>query len=221
MMTSAEYDARICNEDLKEYFHHLTLERQENPQNEAIKDIIAELQGIVIPGRLSGKAVVELREQNKVAADLAEEGKIEESLAVIEQIINAFPEHYSAFYTLGYISFEQEDFEKAIECFKQAFEYNQFFTDVVLRIYDCCACLGDMSEIGVVLNKALALQPSDPELLETRRHLEDGTYPERLAQYVKKTDEKKDKLRQELLEIKRLLEEGNTEEALEKLNKLV
>ncbi|MDR2555481.1 MAG: tetratricopeptide repeat protein [Fibromonadaceae bacterium] len=221
MMTFAEYDARICNEDLKEYFHHLTLERQGNPQNETIKDVIAELQGIVIPGRLSGKAVIELREQNKVAADLAEEGKIEESLAVIEQIIDACPENYSAFYTLGYISFEQEDFEKAIECFKQAFEYNQFFTDVVLRIYDCCVCLGDMSDIGVVLNKALALQPSDPELLETKRHLEEGTYPERLAQHIKKTDEKKDKLRQELLEIKRLLEEGNTEEALEKLNKLV
>ncbi len=221
MMTFAEYDARICNEDLKEYFHHLTLERQENPQNETIKDVIAELQGIVIPGRLSGKAVIELREKNKVAANLAEEGKIEESLAVIEQIIDACPENYSAFYTLGYISFEQDDFEKAIECFKQAFEYNQFFTDVVLRIYDCCVCLGDMSDIGVVLNKALALQPSDPELLETRRHLEDGTYPERLAQHIKKTDEKKDKLRQELLEIKRLLEEGNTEEALEKLNKLV
>jgi len=221
MMTSAEYDARICNEDLKEYFHHLTLERQENPQNEAIKDIIAELQGIVIPGRLNGKAVVELREQNKVAANLAEEGKIEESLAVIEQILNACPEHYSAFYTLGVISFEQGDFEKAFECFKQAFEYNQFFTDVVLRIFDCSVCLGDMSEIGVVLNKALALQPSDPELLETRKHLEDGTYPERLARHIKKTDEKKDKLKQELLEIKRLLEEGNTEEALEKLNKLV
>jgi len=221
MMTFAEYDARICNEDLKEYFHHLTLERQENPQSEAIKDVIAELQGIVFPGRLSGKAIVELREQNKVAANLAEEGKIEESLAVIEQILNVCPEHYSAFYTLGVISFEQGDFEKAFECFKQSFEYNQFFTDVVLRIYDCCVCLGDMSEMGTALNRALALQPSDPELLETKHHLEDGTYPERLAQYVKKTDEKKDKLRQELLEIKRLLEEGNTEEALEKLNKLV
>jgi len=221
MMTFAEYDARICNNDLKEYFHNLTLERQENPQNEAIKDVIAELQGVVLPGRLSGKAVIELREQNKIAANLAEEGKIEESLATIEQILNVCPEHYSAFYTLGVISFEQGDFEKALECFKQAFEYNQFFTDVVLRIFDCCVCLGDMSEIGVSLDKALVLQPSDPELLETKRHLEDGTYPERLAKHIKKTDEKRDKLRQDLLEIKRMLEIGNTEEALEKIKTLV
>jgi len=190
-MTFAEYDARLCNEDLKEYFHHLTLERQENPQNETIKDIIAELQGVVIPGRLSGKAVIESREQNKIAANLAEEGKIEESLAKIEQIFNVCPEHYCAFYTLGVISFEQGDFEKALECFKQAFEYNQFFTDAVLRIFDCCVCLGDTSEISASLDKALVLQPSDPELLETKRHLEDGTYPERLAKYIKNTDEKK------------------------------
>jgi len=221
MMTFAEYDARLCNKDLKEYFHYLTLERQENPQNETIKDIIAELQGVVIPGRLSGKAVIESREQNKIAANLAEEGKIEESLAAIEQILNVCPEHYSAFYTLGVISFEQGDFEKALECFKQAFEYNQFFTDVVLRIFDCCICLGDMSEINVSLEKALVLQPNDPELLETKRHLEDGTYPERLAKYIKNTDEKRDKLKYELLELKKILESGNTAEALEKIKTLV
>lgn len=221
MMTFAEYDARLCNNDLKEYFQHLTLERQEKPQDEAIKDVIAELQGIVFPGRLSGKAVIELREQNKIAANLAEEGKIEESLAAIDKILNACPEHYCAFYTLGVISFEQGNFEEALECFKQAFEYNHFFTDVVLRIFDCCVCIGDMNEVSVSLDKALVLQPSDPELLETKQHLENGTYPERLAKHIKKTDEKRDKLRQELLEIKRMLEDGNIDEALERIKALV
>jgi tetratricopeptide (TPR) repeat protein len=221
MMTFAEYDDRLCNKDLKEYFHYLTLERQENPQDEEIKDIIAELQGIVLPGRLSGKAVIELREQNKVAANLAEQGKIEESLEAINQVLAVCPEHYSAFYTLGVISFEQGNFEEALECFKQAFEYNQFFIDVVLRIFDCCICLGDTSDIIASLDKALILQPSDPELLETKRHLEDGTYPERLAKYIKKTDEKKDKLKQELLELKEILESGNIDDALKKIKAMV
>jgi len=221
MMTFAEYDARLCNEDLKEYFHYLTLERQENPQDETIKDIIAELQGIVFSSRLSGKTVIELREQNKVAENLAEEGKIEESLEAIKQILDVCPEHYSAFYTLGVISFEQGNFADALECFKQAFEYNPFSVNVILRIFDCCVCLGDMSEIIVSLDKALVLQPSDPELLETKQHLEDGTYPERLAKYIRNADEKKDKLKQELLELKRILESGNTAEALEKIKTLV
>jgi len=220
-MTFAEYDARLCNKDLKEYFHYLTLERQENPQNETIKDIIAELQGVVLPERLNGKAVIELREQNKAAANLAEEGKIEESLEAIDKILNVCPEHYSAFYTLGVISFEQGNIEESLECFKQAFEYNQYFTDVVLRIFDCCVCLGNMDEISVSLDKAIALQPNDPELLETKRHLEDGTYPERLEKYIKSTDVKKDRLKQELLELKRILESGNTLEALEKIKSLV
>jgi len=221
MMTFAEYDARLCNEDLKEYFHYLTLQRQENPQNEIVKDTIAELQGVVLSGRLSGKAVIELREQNKAAANLAEDGKIEESLEAIDKILGICPEHYSAFYTLGVISFEQGNFEEALECFKQAFEYNQYFTDVVLRIFDCCVCLGNMSEAAAALEKAIALQPSDPELLETKRHLENGTYPERLEQYIKKTDEKRDRLKQELREIKKILESGNTDEALERLKALV
>jgi len=221
MMTFAEYDARLCNKDLKDYFHYLTLDRQENPQDETIKDVIAELQGIVLPGRLSGKTVIELREQNKVAANLAEEGKIEESLEAIKQILDVCPEHYSAFYTLGVISFEQGNFADALECFKQAFEYNPFSVDVVLRIFDCCICLGDASEISVSLEKALVLQPNDPELLETKRHLEDGTYPERLAKYIKSSDEKKDKLKYELLELKKILESGNTAEALEKIKTLV
>jgi tetratricopeptide (TPR) repeat protein len=221
MMTFAEYDARLCNKDLKEYFQYLTLERQENPQDETIKNIIAELQGIVFSGRLSGKAIIELRDMNKVAANLAEQGKIEESLEAIKQIIIACPEHYFAFYTLGIISFEQRNFREALECFKQAFEYNQFFIDVVLRIFDCCICLGDASEISIFLDKALALQPNDPELLETKRHLEDGTYPEHLAKYIKKPIERKEELKLELLELKEMLESGNTDDALKKIKTLV
>jgi tetratricopeptide (TPR) repeat protein len=221
MMTSTEYDARLCNKDLKEYFQYLILERQEDPQDETIKDIIAELQGIVFSGRLSGKAIIELREENKVAADLAEQGKIEESLEAIKQILIACPEHYLAFYTLGIISFEQGNFAEALECFKQAFEYNQFFIDVVLRIFDCCICLGDVSEISVSLDKALVLQPSDPELLETKRHLEDGTYPERLAKYIKIHNVEKNELKQELLKLKEMLESGNTDDALKKIKTMV
>jgi tetratricopeptide (TPR) repeat protein len=221
MMTTAEYDARLCNKDLKDYFQYLTLERQENSQDETIKDIIAELQGIVFPGHLNGKAIIELREQNKVAASLAEQGKIEESLEAIKQIITIYPEHYLAFYTLGVISFEQGNFAEALECFKQAFEYNQFFTDVVLRIFDCCICLGNTSEINVALSKALILQPSDPELLETKRHLEDGTYPERLAKYIKIHDAEKKELKQELLKLKEMLENGNMDEALKKIKTMV
>jgi len=223
MMTFAEYNARLCNNDLQEFFQHLLLEREklENPQEETAKDIIAELQGIVFNSHIDGKTVIELREQNKIAADLAEQGKIEESISAIQDILRVYPEHYSAFYTLGSISFGLGNFSEALKRFKEAFEFNPFFVDAVLRIFDCSVCLGNTSEVGSLLNKALTLQPNDPELLGTKRHLEKGTYPERLAKYMEKPNVKKGELTHELLRLKEMLERGNSEEALKRIKLLV
>jgi tetratricopeptide (TPR) repeat protein len=221
MITFAQYNARLCNKDLQEYFQHLLLKRSEKPQDESVKDIIAELQGVALHGRLNGKDIIELREQNRVAADLAQQGKIEESVAMLQQILAVYPEHYSAFYTLGIISFEQGNYTEALDCFKQAFEYNQFFVDAILRIFDCSVCLGDTSGIYELLNKALTLQPNDPELLETKQHLENDTYPERLAKYIETPNTKEDELKQELLKLKRMLESGDSGKALARLKALV
>ncbi len=219
MMSFAEYNARLCDKDLQEYFQCLLLERQENPTDETVKDTIAELQGIVIQGHLHGKTVIDLREQNKVAADLVEQGKIKESTDIITQILAIYPEHYSAFYTLGIISFNQGNYANALDCFKQAFEYNPFFTDAVLRIFDCSVCLGNTKDVGDFVTKALTFQPNDPELQETKLHLEIGTYPERLAKYMEK--EEKNNMKSELLKLKSILESGNAKEALEKIKSMV
>jgi tetratricopeptide (TPR) repeat protein len=220
MMDFAEYNARLCDKDLQEYFQYLLLERQEKPEDDTIKDTIAELQGIVMPGHLNGKMVIELREQNKIAADLAEQGKIKESTAIIQQILTIYSEHYSAFYTLGEISFNQGNYTNALDCFKQAFEINPFFTDAVLRIFDCSVYIGNTSSIIDIVNKALTLQPSDPELLEVKLHLEDGTYPQHITQSIAAIPEK-DEIKKELLKIKEMLENGDLEAALEKLKTLV
>lgn len=221
MMTFEKYNARLCDKDLQEYFEYLLLKRLENHRNEAIKDTIAELQGLVLSGKLNGKTVVELREQSKLAADLAEQGKIEESIAQIQQILMVYPQHYFAFYTLGIISFEQGNFAEALDCFKQSFENNEFFVDAVLRIFDCSVCLGDTSGVDELLSKALAALPNDPELLETKQHLESGTYPERLLKYMEAPAAKEQDLKQDLLKLKEMLESGNSDEALEKLRTLV
>jgi tetratricopeptide (TPR) repeat protein len=218
-MTYAEYNARLCDKDLLEYYQQLLLERQESPEDEIVKDTIAELQGIVMPGHLNGKTVIELREQNKVAADLAEQGKIKESTDIIQQVLVIYPEHYSAFYTLGVISFGQRNYENALSCFKQSFEYNPFFTDAVLRIFDCCVYLGNISGVDNILSKALALQPSDPELLETKKHLENGSFPERLSKHMGSQSEKN--VKEELLKLKEMLESGNPKAALERIKSLV
>jgi len=223
-MTFAEYNARLCNKDLQEYFQHLLSERSqlENPpEDETAKNIIAELQGIVFPSHLNGKTIIELREQNEIAADLAEQGKIDESIAKIQQILEIYPEHYSAFYTLGLISFGQGNIPEALERFKEAFEYNPFFTDAILRIFDCCVCLGNLSVIEELLNKALTLQPEDPELLETKRHVKSGTYPKRLSEIIKNRTSEKPELKSELLKLKQMLESGNSAEALQRLKALV
>ncbi len=219
MITFAEYNARLCNKDLQEYFQHLLLKRLERPQDDSVKDVIAELQGVVLPGHLNGKTVIELREQNKIAEDLAQQGKIKESIAVLQQILTVYSEHYFAFYTFGVIAFEQGNYTEALDCFKQAFEYNPFFTDAILRIFDCSVCTGSTSDVSEFLSKALTLQPNDPELLETKRHLENGTYPERLAKYINPPEKESD-LKQELLKLKNMLENGNSSEALEKLKVL-
>ena len=223
MMTFAQYNARLCNKDLQEYFQCLLLEREqfENPEDETAKNIIAELQGIVFPSNLDGKTIIELRGQNEMAANLAEQGKIDESIAIIQQILEIYPEHYSAFYTLGTISFGQGNIPEALERFKEAFEYNPFFTDAILRIFDCSVCLGDTGAVEESLSKALMLQPNDPELLETKRHLECGSYPERLAEHIKKQNPEELELKTELLKLKQMLESGNSAEALEKLRELV
>jgi tetratricopeptide (TPR) repeat protein len=223
MMTFAEYNARLCNKDLQEYFQHLLLDRAqlENPEDETAKDIIAELHGIVLPSHLSGQTIIELREQNEIAADLAEQGKIDESIAKIQQILEIYPEHYSAFYTLGTISFEQGNIPEALERFKDAFEYNPFFIDAVLRIFDCCVCLGNTGIVEELLNKALMLQPDDPELLETKKHLENKTYPKRLAEVIKRQTLEKPELKTELLKLKYMLESGNSAEALQKIKTLI
>jgi len=222
-MTFAEYNARLCNKDLQEYFQLLLLERADpkNSETETAKDIIAELQGIVFPSSLNGHTVIELREQNEIAANLAEQGKIDESIAKIQQILEIYPEHYGAFYTLGLISFGQGNIPEALERFKEAFEFNPFFTDAILRIYDCCVCIGNTSTIEELLTKALTLQPEDPELLETKQHLKDGTYPKRLAEHIKNRPLEKPELKTELLKLKQLLESGNSTEALQKIKMLV
>jgi len=223
MMTFAEYNARLCNKDLQEYFQYLLLERErpKDSEDETTKNIIAELQGIVFPSRLSGNAIIELREQNEIAANLAEQGKIDESIAEIQKILEICPEHYSAFYTLGFISFGQGNIAEALERFKEAFEYNPFFTDAILRVFDCCICLGDTSVIEELLNKALTLQPDDYELLETKEHLKNGTYPKRLEEHIKKQPLKEPDRKAELLKVKQMLESGNITEALQKLKTLV
>jgi len=221
MMNFAEYNARLCDKDLQEYFQHLLLERVEKPHDETVKDQIAELQCLVLSKRLSGKAVIELRDQNKVAAELAEQGKIDESVILLQQILAICPEHYYAIYTLGVIAFEQGNFEEALDCFEHAFETNPFFTDSLLRIFDCSVCMGNTSKISGLVNKALNLQPNDPELLETKRHLEDGTYPERLEKLIKAPKEKETDIKDELLKLKAMLERGNSGEALEKLKSLI
>jgi tetratricopeptide (TPR) repeat protein len=222
-MTFAEYNARLCNKDLQEYFQYLLLEREQpkNPEDETSKNIIAELQGIVFPSNLDGHSVIELREQNEIAANLAEQGKIDESIAKIQQILEIYPEHYSAYYTLGIISFGQGNIPEALERFKEAFEYNPFFTDAILRIFDCCVCLGDTRIIEELLNKALMLQPDDYELLETKRHLKNGTYPKRLEELIKNHTLEKPELKTELLKLKQMLESGNSQEALQKIRTLV
>ncbi len=222
-MTFAEYNARLCNKDLQEYFQYLLLERADskNSENDTAKDIIAELQGVVFPGDLSGHTIIELREQNELAADLAEQGKIDESIAKIQQILEVYPEHYGAFYTLGLISFGQGNIPEALDRFKDAYEYNPFFTDAILRIYDCCVCMGNTSVIEELLDKALTLQPEDPELLETKQHLKDGSYPKRLAEHIKKPSLEKPELKNELLRLKQLLESGNSVEALQKIKTLL
>jgi tetratricopeptide (TPR) repeat protein len=219
MMTYAEYNERLCDKDLQELFEYLLMERVESPRDENVKDTIAELKGITMNGKLQGKTIIELREQNKIAALYAEQGNIEESLAEIQQILRVYPEHYAAYYTLGVISFEQGNFEEALECFNQAFEYNPFFIDAVLRIFDTSVCLGNTSGVGTILNKALDLLPNDPELLETRKYLEAGTYPERLEKYIEKREG--DPLKDELRRLKKMLESGKSDEVLEKLKMLV
>ena len=218
MITYAEYNARLCDKDLQEFFQYLLMARLENPADETVKDTIAELQGLAISNKLDGKTIIELREQSKIAADLAEQGKLEDSLFQIQHILEAYPEHYSAYYTLGMVSFEQGNFSEALGCFKQAFDYNQFFVDAVLRIFDCCVCLGNVSEVDEYLSRALLLQKEDPELLETKTHLEHGTYPERLIKYLETPEEKQ---RRELLKVKEMLESGDSDSALEKLKALI
>jgi len=222
-MTFAEYNARLCNKDLQEYFQYLLLEREQpkNPEDETAKDIIAELQGIVFPGHLNGQTIIELREQNEIAAHLAEQGKIDESIAKIQQILEIYPEHYSAFYTLGVISFQQGNIAEALERFKEAFEYNPFFTDAILRIFDCCVCMGNTGVIEEMLNKALTFQPDDYELLETKEHLKNGTYPKRLEEHIKPQSFEKPELKTELLKLKQMLESGNSAEALQRIRALV
>jgi tetratricopeptide (TPR) repeat protein len=223
MMTFAEYNARLCNKDLQEYFQYLLLEREQpkNPEDEISKNIIAELQGIVFPSNLDGHTVIELREQNEIAANLVEQGKIDESIAKIQRILEVYPEHYSAFYTLGIISFGRGNISEALERFKEAFEFNPFFTDAILRIFDCCICLGDTRVIEELLNKALAFQPDDYELLETKQHLKNGTYPKRLEEHIKNQTLEKPELKAELLKLKQMLESGNSAEALQKIRTLV
>ncbi|MDR0517412.1 MAG: hypothetical protein LBH25_10260 [Fibromonadaceae bacterium] len=220
MMSFAEYNARLSDKDLQEYFHCLLIERQKSPQDETVKNTIAELQGITITGKLNGKTIIDLREQNKIAEDLAAQGKIDECVEKIRQILAVYPEHYSAFYTIGNIAFEQGNFSEAIDGFKQAFEFNPFFTDAFLRIYDCSACMGDTSGVAELLHKALALQPNDPELLETKEHLEHGTYPDRLCDFLDAKDGTR-KIKRELLKVRDMLESGNSKEALEKIKTLV
>jgi tetratricopeptide (TPR) repeat protein len=223
MMTFAEYNARLCNKDLQEYFQYLLLEREQpkNHEDETAKNVIAELQGIVFPSNLDGHSVIELREQNEIAANLAEQGKIDESITKIQQILEIYPEHYSAYYTLGTISFGRGNIPEALERFKEAFEYNSFFTDAILRIFDCCVCLGDTRIIEELLNKALTHQPDDYELLETKQHLKNGTYPKRLEELIKNRTLEKPELKNELLKLKYMLESGNSAEALQKIRALL
>jgi len=199
----------------------LERERPKNPEDETAKNIIAELQGIVFTSHLDGHSIIELREQNEIAANLAEQGKIEESIAEIQKILEIYPEHYSAFYTLGVISFGQGNIPEALVRFKEAFEFNPFFTDAILRIFDCCICLGDTRTVEELLNKALALQPDDYELLETKEHLKNGTYPKRLEEHIKKRPLEEPERKAELLKVKQMLESGNITEALQKLKTLV
>lgn len=154
----------------------------------------AKARGEVIPERL-----IESRELNLALENQIREGLLDLAMQSALDIIKADSEDYRAWNNKGLIHWYQEDMVEAIACFVKSVKLNPWYTDAVLNHYDCALLTGQVEGFEPVLNQCLKLAPNNQELLDVRKELLLGQWPERLSRYQgvqEELSQEKEKLKQ-------------------------
>lgn len=91
-----------------------------------IETRLKKLEGLVV----TEDVLAELDKGNK----LFDEGKIDEAMAVYNDILNKNPEAYVINYSIGNCYFVREDYDRAIEYYQKVYEKNPQFTKAIIGI---------------------------------------------------------------------------------------
>lgn len=157
--------------------------------------------------------LIQTRELNITAENLIREGIPDKAREILEDLVRRQPSNYRALNNLGLLAWYAQDMDKAWKLFIQAVENNPWYLDAMVNLYDCAFLSHRLDEFKPWLQKALALNPRAPELVQIELEIHEGNTPERLQVYFRK-DAEQARLREQIELGHRMLEEQKVDSAV-------
>lgn len=133
--------------------------------------------------QLDPELMIRRRELNLQLENKIREGLIDTAFEEAETLISQDSEDYRAWNNLGLIYWYKNDMVEAIQCFVKSIKLNSWYTDAILNYYDCALLTGQIETFEPVLNQCILLAPGNEELIQVRKEMILGQWPERLSNY--------------------------------------
>ncbi|MGL1933953.1 MAG: glycosyltransferase [Fibrobacterales bacterium] len=157
------------------------------------------------------QSLIYYREMNIGVETLIREGMLEKAESTVDEILEKEPHNYRALNNKGLILWYGGSKESAWEYFKESLEINIWYTDAVMNMYDCSLLIERETEFERYLDKALAVAPTNKDLLSIKQELRSGQRPSRLAVYF---DAVENPLQDKVTAAKKLVESEEYEAAV-------
>ena len=97
------------------------------------------------------------------AIDHHQAGRLDQALALYDQILSAQPRHHDALYLSGVVAAQRQDFAKAVDSIRQAIKLSSKVPGYHSHLGNALRGLGDHAGAVKACQRALALQPVYPE----------------------------------------------------------
>jgi tetratricopeptide (TPR) repeat protein len=122
-------------------------------------------------GSVDAAALLASRDANQQAEAHLRAGETEAAVEYLKAAIEADRQDFRAFNNLGIASWYEKNGNAAWNFFCLALEVRPAWTDALVNVFDTALALSDPESAEVLLDEALAADPSHPQALAMRRHL--------------------------------------------------
>jgi GT2 family glycosyltransferase/Tfp pilus assembly protein PilF len=122
-------------------------------------------------GRVDASAILASRDANQQAEKLLRAGRTDAAVEFLKAAIDSDGQDFRAFNNLGIASWYADNGNAAWNFFCLALEARPAWADALVNVFDTALALSDPESAIVLIDDALAADPSHPQALAMRRHL--------------------------------------------------